>query len=180
MQDISSIFFSGIIETSDVVIAGVRSIPRRVSFFVGNGLTAKATKLAMPVSPSSILPRLRERKQSNRYANFKLFDLLGRMHKSLFLSPTASLVSRHEVAILYLGRTSEFLMMTSERMVIPTGRYTLGQLLCSLYKRGDRWVDELDDSHLMCTVNGREARLFDTIKPGAEICISSKRSIFEG
>ena len=71
-------------------------------------------------------------------------------------------------------------MMTSERMVIPSGRYTLGQLLCCLYKRGDRWVDELDDSHLLCTVNGREARLFDTIAPGAEICISSKKSIFEG
>jgi len=113
------------------------------------------------------------------YISSGLSDLLDRMKKTLFLSPTASLVSRHEVAIMYFGRTSEFLMMTSERMVIPTGRYTLGQLLCSLYKRGDRWVDELDDSHLMCTVNGRDARLFDTIKPGAEICISSRRSIFE-
>ena len=74
---------------------------------------------------------------------------------------------------MYFGRTRESLMMTSERMVIPSGRYTLGQLLCSLYKRGDRWVDELDDSHLMCTVNGREARLFDPIVPGVEICISS-------
>lgn len=108
-----------------------------------------------------------------------LSDLLGRVNKTLFQSHTASLVSRHEVAIMYFGRTSEFLMMTSERMVIPTGRYTLGQLLCSLYKRGDRWVDELDDSHLMCTVNGRDARLFDTIKPGAEICISSRKSISE-
>ncbi len=145
MQDISSIFFSGMIETSEVLITGVRSIPRRVSFLVGNGLS----------------------------------DLLGRVSKTLFHSHTAALVSRHEVAIMYFGRTSEFLMMTSERMVIPSGRYTLGQLLFSLYKRGDRWVDELDDSHLMCTVNGREAKLFDTIAPGAEICISSRKSIFE-
>jgi hypothetical protein len=108
-----------------------------------------------------------------------LSNLLDRTSKTLFLSPTVSLVSRHEVAIMYFGRTSEFLMMTSERMVIPSGRYTLGQLLCSLYKRGDRWVDELDGSHLMCTVNGRVARLFDPIKPGAEICISSRKSIFE-
>ena len=64
-------------------------------------------------------------------------------------------------------------------MNIPTGRYTLGQLLCNLYKRGDRWVDELDNSDLMCTVNGREARLFDTLAPGAKICISSRKSIFE-
>jgi molybdopterin converting factor small subunit len=106
-------------------------------------------------------------------------NLFGRVNKSFLQSHTAVLVSRNEVAILYLGRTSEFLRLTSERMDIPTGCYTLGQLLCSLYKRGDRWVDELDDSHLMCTVNGREARLFDTIEPGAEICISSKKSIFE-
>lgn len=145
MQDISSIFFSGIVETSDVLIAGVRGVARRMSFFVRSG-------------PS---------------------NLLGRINKTLFQTPSASLVRRHEVAIMYFGRTSESLMMTSERMVIPSGRYTLGQLLCSLYRRGDRWVDELDDSHLMCTVNGREARLFDTIEPGAEICFSSTKSIFE-
>jgi hypothetical protein len=139
MQHISSILFSGVIESSDVLIAGVRSIPRRVSYFVGNGLS----------------------------------DLLGRLNKTRLMSPTDSLVSRHEVAIMYFGRTSEFLMMTSERMVIPAGRFTIGQLLCSLYKRGDRWVDELDDNHLLCTVNGREARLFDPIAPGAEICISN-------
>jgi len=179
MQHISSIFFSGVIETSDVLIAGVRSIPRRMSYFVGNGLTGMAKKLAMPVSPFSILPRLRERKQSHRFAKFLLPDLLGRLNKTRFMSPTDSLVSRHEVAIMYFGRTSEFLMMTSERMVIPTERYTLGQLLCSLYKRGDRWVDELDDSNLLCTVNGREAGLFDPIAPGTEICISSKKSMFE-
>ena len=145
MQEISSNRFAGIIKTNDALIAGVRGIVRRVSFFVSSGLS----------------------------------NLLGRINKPHFLSPTASLVSRHEVAIMYFGRTSEFLMMTSERMVIPTGRYTLGQLLCSLYKRGDRWVDELDDSNLMCTVNGWDARLFDPIEVGAEICISSRKSIFE-
>ena len=145
MQDIGSIFFSGIVETSDVLIAGVRSIPRRVSFYVSNGVG----------------------------------NLLGWSNKSFALSPAASLVSRHEIAIMYSGHTRESLMMTSEHMVIPTGRYTLGQLLCSLYKRGDRWVDELDDSHLVCTVNGREAMLYDPIAPGAEIRISSRKSICE-
>ena len=145
MQEFSSGRYPGFVETNDVVVSGVGGIARRLSFYIGSGLS----------------------------------DLLGRVNKTLFQSPNASLVSRHEVAIMYFGRTSEFLMMTSERMVIPSGRYTLGQLLCSLYKRGDRWVDELDDSHLMCTVNGREARLFDTIAPGAEICISSRRSVFE-
>jgi molybdopterin converting factor small subunit len=179
MQEFSTGRYAGFIETNDALINGLRGIARRLSFFASNGLADMAKKLALPASPSSILPRLRERKQSNRFANFLLPDLLGRVNKTLFLSPTTFLVSRHEVAIKYFGRTSEFLMMTSERMVIPSGRYTLGQLLCSLYKRGDRWVDELDDSHLMCMVNGREARLFDTIQPGAEICISSRKSIFE-
>ena len=145
MQEISSSRFAGVIEANGALIAAVRGIARRMSFFVSSGLN----------------------------------NLLGRMNKTPFLSPAASLVSRHEVAIMYFGRTSESLMMTSERMVIPSGRYTLGQLLCSLYKRGDRWVEELDDSDLMCTVNGRDARLFDAIKPGAEICISSRRSIIE-
>lgn len=152
MQEFSSGRYPSFVETNDALITGVRRFVR-----------------------SLVLRHA----QYERPFNFGLSDLLGRMHKTFFLSPTASLASRHEVAILYLGRTSEFLRLTSERMVIPTGCYTLGQLLCSLYKRGDRWVDELDDSHLLCTVNGREARLFDPIKPGAEICISSKRSVFE-
>ena len=156
MQEFSSGRYPGFVETNDALITGVRGVARRMSFF-----------LRTPFDKLKV----------NGLLNFT--GLLGRVSKTLFLPRTASLVSRHEVAIMYFGRTSESLMMTSERMVIPTGRYTLGQLLCSLYKRGERWVDELDDSHLMCTVNGREARLFDTIKPGAEICISSRRSFFE-
>ena len=105
--------------------------------------------------------------------------LLGRLNKSFFQSRADFLASRHEIEIMYVGRTSEFLMMTSERMAIPTGRYTLGQLLCSLYQRGGRWVDELDGSHLVCTVNGREAMLFDAIPPGAEVCLGSTKSIFQ-
>ena len=141
----SGISLSGVIESGDVLIAGMRGVARRLSFFVGGGLS----------------------------------DLLGRLKKSLGQSRATSLASRHEIEIMYFGRTSEFLMVTSERMVIPAGRYTLGQLLCNLYKRGERWAYELDDSHLMCTVNGQNAGLFDTIVPGAEICISSRKSIFE-
>ena len=110
------------------------------------------------------------------YAGAVLGKLPGWMNKSKLLTHADALAGRHEVAIMYFGRTSEYLRMKSERMKIPDGRYTLGQLLCSLYKRGDRWADELDDSHLTCTVNGREAMLFDTIESGAEICISSKKA----
>jgi hypothetical protein len=139
MQEISSIFFSGLIESSDVLITGMRGFARRLSFFVGNGLN----------------------------------NLPGRTNKTHFLSPADGLASRHEVAIMYSGHASESLRVTSERMAIPDGRYTLGQLLCNLYKRGDQWVDELDDDNLVCTVNGREAKLFDIIEAGAEIRIFS-------
>jgi hypothetical protein len=139
MQEIGSIFFSGIIESSDALITGKRGVARRLGFNIPSVLN----------------------------------NLPGRVNKTLFQSPAESLESRDEIAIMYSGRASEFLRMTSERMVIPSGRYTLGQLLCNLYKRGDRWVDELDDNHLKCTVNGREAKLFDTIEAGAEIRISS-------
>jgi hypothetical protein len=175
MQDISSIFFSGIIETSDVLIDGVRGFVRSIVLRQADITTSHSTRLSK--DESQVAGYQHERPFNLFQAG--LSKLLGRMNKTIFQSPTASLVSRHEVAIMYFGRTSESLMMTSERMVIPSGRYTLGQLLCSLYKRGDRWVDELDDSHLMCTVNGRDARLFDPIEPGAQICISSKKSIFE-
>src|SRR5450631_4091026 len=136
MQEISPNRFAGIIETKDALISGVRGFLR------------------------SLVLRQAQHERSLNLFHTGLSKFIGRMNKTLFLSPTASLVSRHEVAIMYFGRTSEFLMMTSKRMVISTGRYTLGQLLSSLYKRGDRWVDEMDDSYLMCTVNGREARLF--------------------
>jgi hypothetical protein len=156
MQEISPIRYACTSEIKDAFIATVRGIARRLSFFVR--------------SPFDKL-------KANGLLN--IAGLLGRMNNTLFLSPTASLESRHEVALMYFGRASDALMMTSERVVIPTGRYTLGHLLCSLYKRGERWVEELDDSHLLCTVNGRDAWLFDRVKPGDEICISSKKSVFE-
>ncbi|MGC2166469.1 MAG: hypothetical protein WA632_10700 [Gallionella sp.] len=145
MQDISSIYFSGVIEASDVVIAGARDVVRRASFFV-------SSKLSAPFARMSNVP----------------FEVYSR----------ASL-RRQQVAITYGGGTGEFLMMTTERLMIPAGNYTVGQLLCNLYRRGDRWVDALDDNRLMCTVNGREATLFDPIVPGAAICISSQESVLE-
>ena len=170
MHEISPNRFAGIIETNNALITGVRGIVWRLSFFVRTPLDKLMEQLAIPLSNQKTVAKWLVIKV-NGPLNFT--GLLGRMNKTLFQSPNATLVSRHEVAIKYFGHARESLMMTSERMIIPSGRYTLGQLLCSLYKRGDRWVDELDDSHLMCTVNGLEVRLFDTIEPGAEIRISS-------
>lgn len=91
----------------------------------------------------------------------------------------AFLTRKHEVSIMYFGRTSEFLMMTSERMVIPNEIYTLEQVLNRLQIRGGRWACELDNSHVICTVNGQDAALSDTIEAGDEIGIFSSKSVFE-
>lgn len=79
---------------------------------------------------------------------------------------------------MYFGRTSEFLMMTSERLAIPSGIYTLEQVINRLRTRGDRWAFELDDSHINFTVNGKHAVLSDTVAVGSEIEIFSSKSVF--
>jgi hypothetical protein len=109
----------------------------------------------------------------NHFIHRRFSSLPVRTNKPPYPTHSDTHGNRHEVEIMYSGHTHESLKMTSERMAIPDGGFTLGQLLCSLYKRGDQWVDELDDDSLVCTVNGREARLFDTIEAGAEIRISS-------
>ncbi len=106
------------------------------------------------------------------FAGSKLNDLLACRVKIPFDAHLLSRFRRQEVAITYAGRTGQFLMMTSERVMIPAGNHTVGKLLCNLYRRGDRWVEALDDSRMMCTVNGREATLFDPLVPGAAICLS--------
>jgi len=108
-----------------------------------------------------------------------LSNFLGQIKDARRSFSSASLESKREVAILYFGRASEFLMMTSERMVVSDATSTLGQVLSSLRQRGDRWACELDDSHVLCTVNGKAAGVLDTIEPGAEINIFSKKSVFE-
>lgn len=84
-----------------------------------------------------------------------------------------------KIEVMYFGRPSEYLLMTSERMDIPDGIPTLQQVLNRLRSRGDRWAYELDDSHVLCTVDQKAARLFDTIEDGDEIGIFSRKSLFE-
>lgn len=80
---------------------------------------------------------------------------------------------------MYFGRTSEFLLATSERMAIPDEDCTLEQLLHRLRLRGGRWADELDESHVLCSINGKDAALSDRIEAGSEIAVSSRKSVFE-
>ncbi|MFA5824967.1 MAG: MoaD/ThiS family protein [Gallionellaceae bacterium] len=84
-----------------------------------------------------------------------------------------------KIEIMYFGRPSEYLLMTSECMDIPDGTSTLRQILNRLRKRGDRWAYELDDNHVICTVDLKAAALSDTIADGDEIGIFSSKSIFE-
>jgi len=115
----------------------------------------------------------------NLYFQNGLSTLLVQANKPFYRFHSASLESKHEVEISYFGRASEFLLMTSERMVIPSGSYTLEQLLGSLRKRDSSWAYELDKYYVVCTVNGKAAQFSDTIIAGAEINIFSRKSIFE-
>ena len=90
-----------------------------------------------------------------------------------------SLESRDEIEVMYFGRTSDFLMMTSERIGISSEEHTIEKMLNRLRQRGDRWAYELDESHVICSVNGRAALLSDNLKAGDEIGIYSKKSMFE-
>ena len=101
---------------------------------------------------------------------------MQKLFAALFLR---GLKKRHEVEVMYFGRASEFLLMTSERIAIPNEPLSLRQMLDSLRARGDRWAYELDDRHVMCTVNQAPAMLRDSIKVGDEIGIFSRKSIFE-
>jgi molybdopterin converting factor small subunit len=93
---------------------------------------------------------------------------------SSFFRPVSA--CKHEIEIMYFGRTSEFLMMTSERMGIANETDTLKQVLNRLRERGGRWAYELDDRHVICTVNGKTAALSDTIAVGEEMGIFSRKS----
>lgn len=80
---------------------------------------------------------------------------------------------------MYFGRPSEYLLMTSERLDIPEGTSTLKQVLNKLRNRGDRWAYELDDNHVLCTVDRKAANLCDALKSGNEIGIFSRKTLFE-
>jgi molybdopterin converting factor small subunit len=83
------------------------------------------------------------------------------------------------VDILYIGRPSEFLLTTSERLEVPDAAPTLQQVLGSLRARGARWAYELDERHVMCTVNRVPAVASAPLAAGDEIGIYSRKSIFE-
>jgi molybdopterin converting factor small subunit len=90
-----------------------------------------------------------------------------------------SLESKHEIEIMYFGRVSDFLMMTSERIEISSKEYTLEKMLNRLRQRGDRWAYELDNSHVICSINGKNALLSGELKVGDEVGIFSRKSMFE-
>ncbi len=101
---------------------------------------------------------------------------MNKFFRSLF---RFSLESRGEIEVMYFGRASDFLMITSERMEISVGESTLEKMLNRLRKRGDRWAYELDESRVICSVNGKAALLSGNLKVGDEIGIYSRKSMFE-
>lgn len=91
----------------------------------------------------------------------------------------SSLEAKAEVEIMYFGRVSDALMMTSERIEISIEENKLEKLLHRLRQRGDRWAYELDDSHVFCSINSKKALLSDNIMIGDEIGIFSRKPMFE-
>ncbi|MBI1173709.1 MAG: hypothetical protein GC139_00410 [Sideroxydans sp.] len=123
-------------------------------------------------SEPSILPNQLHQCQTGLQA---FFDCLK---ACIFRGHTWS-AHRREVSIMYYGRSSEFLMVTSERMVLPDAPCTLKSILDRLRLRGARWAYELDDSHMFCEIDGKAGMLSSCVEPGAEIGIFSRKSIFE-
>jgi molybdopterin converting factor small subunit len=91
----------------------------------------------------------------------------------------SALERKAEVEIMYFGRVSDALMMTSERIEISSKEYTLEKMLSRLRQRGDRWAYELDNSHVICSINSKKALLSDSIRIGDEVGIFSRKSMFE-
>ena len=77
---------------------------------------------------------------------------------------------------MYFGHASDALMMTSERMEVQDGITSIAQVLDRLRGRGSRWTHVLDEHNVLCTVNGKLARLSDGIAAGDEIGIFCARS----
>jgi molybdopterin converting factor small subunit len=91
----------------------------------------------------------------------------------------SALEDKAEVEVMYFGRVSDALMMTSERIGISIEEYTLEKMLNRLRQRGDRWAYELDNSHVICSINSKKALLSDNIRIGDEVGIYSRKSMFE-
>ena len=105
-------------------------------------------------------------------------ELLRYIKKSRHLRIVASLEKKHEIEIMYFGQASDCLQMTSERMVVPDETFTLEEVLNRLRERGDRWTNELDERHVVCTINGKVASSSTSITVGMEIGIFSIKSNF--
>jgi molybdopterin converting factor small subunit len=84
-----------------------------------------------------------------------------------------------KVRIMYFGRLSDSLMMTSELMELPEEDFRLGQVLDRLRQRGISWRYELHESHLVCTVNAGAAKLTDPLQESDEIALYSRKSWLE-
>lgn len=84
-----------------------------------------------------------------------------------------------KIEIMYFGRPSDNLLMTSERMELLEETFSLRHLLNKLRKRGNRWAYELDASYVVCTINQKLAEMSDRLKDGDEIGIFSRKSLFE-
>lgn len=121
---------------------------------------------------------LRQLRLIRRFLN-AMRKLLARIAGFLISCSPAYLESRKEVSIMYYGRCSEYLMITSEHFPLPDGACSLQQVLDHLQQRGKRWAYELDDAYVSCGIDGKAANKSDQVAAGVEIAICSIKTIFE-
>ncbi|MDD2720145.1 MAG: MoaD/ThiS family protein [Gallionella sp.] len=84
----------------------------------------------------------------------------------------------NKIEVMYFGRASEFLMMTSERIEVSDEVSTLEKMLNSLRLRSETWAYELDREHVFCTINRKAAQWSTPLNAGDEVGIFSNRSLF--
>lgn len=84
-------------------------------------------------------------------------------------------VHRQEIVLMYFGRPSEQLQMTSERLPIAEEGCPLEQVLQQLRSRGERWAYELHDHHVICRVHGQAVQPSFLLAAGDEVGIFSSK-----
>jgi molybdopterin converting factor small subunit len=84
-------------------------------------------------------------------------------------------IPRQEVVLMYFGRPSDQLLMTSERMSIAEQGCQLEQVLQQLRLRGAQWACELHERHVICTVNGQVVQPAFRLAAGDEVGIFSSK-----
>ena len=77
------------------------------------------------------------------------------------------------ITLLCFGRPRERLGVSSERLNLPDGIATLGELLAWLRARGGNWASELAAGQVRCAIDQEFAESGAALRDGSEVAIFS-------